>query len=298
MTLPIAELLLRSWLSSDRHPAPRCRWHDRPLLRAVLLVALLGCGGPSVNELIDDLSHPDRLVRQRASTELVLLGAPAVEPLMACAAGSDSLRYISAQILGRIGDTRAVPVLQRLAVGDNRYVRREAILALGKMGLPALGAELVVALREDASDAARSAAATSLGNLRDTVAVAALVRALGDPAPVVRQQVVAALHLLWTAEARAAVTSSMQDPDETVRFIAAQSLGAHRVLPALEPLRAALRDTSVWVRAEAARALGKLGDDRAVDDLVRVMKQHDGPDHRAARQALQALTGMDYVVVE
>ena len=59
-----------------------------------------------------------------------------------------------------------------------------------------------------------------------------------------------------------------------------------------------MRDTSVWVRAETARALGRLGDDEAVDDLVRLLKQSEGPDHQTARQALQTLTGMDYVVVE
>ena len=259
---------------------------------------MLGCGGPSVDDLIDDLSHPDRLVRQQASWELVLLEDMAVEPLLARAVESDSMRYVSAQILGRIGDSRAVPLLRRLARDPNQHVRREALLALGKMGEPELGTDLLRALAADSSALARSAAAQGLGNLRDTLAVPPLVQALSDTAPLVRQLAVNALHALWTAEAEAAVTRSLRDPDETVRFIAAQSLGAHRVSKARDPLRAALRDSSVWVRAEAARALGRLGDQAAVDDLVRVMKLHDGPDHQAARRALQSLTGMDYVVVE
>ena len=266
---------------------------------ALLLFTLASCGGQSVESYIADLSHPDREVRLKASYELVLIGGPAVEPLIArVVTGSDSLHYISAQVLGRIGDKRAIPFLQKLAKEPNAFVRREAILSLGKMGNPAMGPFLQVALVGDKAAEVRSAAAQSLGNLRDTLAVLPLVQALADSAALVRQQAVAALHRLWTPTAEAAVASTLKDRDETVRYIAVQSLGKHRVLQALDLLRAALRDSSVWVRVEAARALARLGDPGAVDDLVRLLKQHGGPDHQAAREALQELTGMDYVVVQ
>ncbi len=271
-----------------------------PLIPLVLLpTVLLGCGSPDPSETIDRLSHPDRRVRQGASYDLLSAGSAAVEPLvLRAASGSDSLRYIAAQILGRIGDRRAIPFLQQLTHSPNDYVRREAILALGRMGDPAPITGLVAVLAGDSSAAARAAAAEAMGNLLDTVAVAPLVTALDDPAPVVRQNVVAALNRLWTVDASAAVARSLEDPDETVRFIAAQALGAHRTLQARDLLRSALRDTSVWVRAEAARALGMIGDASAVKDLVELLERNDGPDHQAARQALHELTGTDYAVVE
>ena len=53
----------------------------------------------------------------------------------------------------------------------------------------------------------------------------------------------------------------------------------------------------MWVRAEAATSLGRLGDPQVTPQLVRVMREHSGPDCDAARKALLALTGTDYVVV-
>ena len=271
--------------------------HTFPAL--LFFIALTGCSGKGVEDYIADLSHPEKTVRLQASYELVISGPAAVEALLRHAAdGSDSLQFISAQILGRIGDKRGIPLLRQFARSPNDFVRREAILSLGQMGDPSIGAFLLVALASDKEAEVRSAAAQSLGNLRDTLAVSPLAQALKDPAPLVRQQAVAALHRLWTPRAEAAILSTLQDRDETVRYIAVQSLGKHRVRAALNHLHKALRDTSIWVRTEAARALGGLGDTSAVEDLVRVLKQHDGPDHQAARAALQELTGLDYVLVQ
>ena len=265
---------------------------------ALLLIALTGCEDRGAAAYVADLSHPSRKVRQEASYELVLRGAPAVEPLMAQATGgTDSLQFISAQILGRIGDPRAIPFLRRLARQPNTFVRREALLALGKMGPASPAGFLRAALATDLAPEGRGAAAQSLGNLRDPAAVTPLIQALEDSAALVRQHVVAALHRLWTRPAAAAVLGALQDQDETVRYIAAQALGKHRSLPAREALCSALRDTSVWVRAEAARALGLLGDPDVAEHLVALLKRHDGPDHQAARKALQDLTGADYILV-
>ena len=261
---------------------------------AFFLISLSGCKGKSIEDYIADLSHPAKQVRLKASYKLVLSGAATVEPLLARAAsGSDSLQFISAQILGRIGDKRAIPLLRQLGGSPNDFVRREAILALGEMGDLDIGPFLQIALRDDKAPEVRSAAAQSLASLGDTLATQPLIQALQDSTALVRQQAVAALHHLWPPMAAAAVMGALQDQDETVRYIAAQSLGKHRVQPALIPLRAALQDTSFWVRAEAARSLGELGDTGAVEDLVRLLKQGDAPDQQAAREALEKIAGQD-----
>ena len=85
-------------------------------LAPFFLISLSGCNGKSIESYIADLSHPTKKVRLKASYELVISGAAAVEPLLAHAAsGSDSLQFISAQVLGRIGDKRAIPLLRQLA---------------------------------------------------------------------------------------------------------------------------------------------------------------------------------------
>ena len=260
-------------------------------LSIAALIALTGCGDGDVGSAIEELSHPSRQTRLRASYTLIRHGAAAVEPLIDCATtGSDSLQYISAQLLGTIGDRRALSVLKTLAQDPNEHVRRAALVALGGMANREIVDYLAVTLRRDTLADLRAAAAEGLGNAGDTLAVPALVQALADTASSVRKQAVVALHRLWTPQAESAIARVLvEDGEETVRFIAAQSLGQHRAVSARDPLRAALKDSSVWVRAEAARSLGALGDVRVIEDLGRLLERGQGADYDAAREALQVL---------
>lgn len=260
-------------------------------LIAVVVAVLVGCRGGDVGSAIEDLSSPSRETRIKASYALVMEGAAAVEPLIECAAtGSDSLQYISAQVLGRIGDDRALPVMKSLSGDSNEHVRRAALVALGSMADRETVDLLTTTLLQDSLSDLRAAAAGSLGDAGDTLAVPALVNALVDTAAAVRKQAVVALHRLWTPEAELAVARALlQDEEETIRFVAAQSLGQRQAVSARDPLRAALRDSSVWVRAAAARSLGMLGDGRVIEDLRLLLAGADGPDADAAREALQKL---------
>lgn len=269
-------------------------------LTAALLV-LAGCSERRARPLISQLSSPDRASRQQASLALVEMGDDAVDPLIAgVESGSDSLLYISAQILGRIGSTRAIPFLSQLTQRDNPFVRREAVVALGQTGYRALVPELSQILVADRDVAVRAAAAQSLALLRDTLAIEPLLAALQDTAALVRQRSLASLQHYWTPAVEHACMRHLRDGDETVRYIAAQMLGIHRAGAAVGPLCFALYDSSISVRTEAARALGMLGDTTAVESLIGLLRMTDDgdSDQEAASQALRDLTGLDYVVVE
>ena len=162
------------------------------LALASLCVGLLSCAAQQAEYYIDQLDDPRHQVRLDASHALVQLGGTAVEPLMDRAtAGSDSLRYIAAQILGQIGDRRATPFLQSLLRDENRHVREQAVRALGQLDDPRLHTTLASILADDSVPEVRGAAAWSLGNLRDTTAVPSLVLALADTVPSVRRQALA-----------------------------------------------------------------------------------------------------------
>ena len=269
------------------------------LARVGLLTSLVlcGCAEKRAEYYIDYLSDPDRQVRLEASRNLVQFGDSAVEPLIRRATGgSDSLLYIAAQILGQIGDRRAVPFLKELVNAPNRYVREQVVRALGQLDDPRLVPALEQVLADDPVPDVRGAAAWSLGNLRDTTAVDPLIRALTDSAGLVRQSALAAVQYLWTPTAEVAAIGALRDPDVKVRYIAAQMLGHHRSRRALDELCLALVDTSVWVRTESARALGSIADTAAVSPLERLIATRDGPDHAAAKEALRLLTGLEYVV--
>ena len=264
---------------------------------ASLCFGLLSCAAQQAEYYIDQLADPRRQVRLDASHTLVQLGGATVEPLLERAAtGSDSLRYIAAQILGQIGDRRAIPFLKSLLRNENSHVREQAVRALGQLDTPHLHATLARVLAADAVPDVRGAAAWSLGNLRDTTAVPSLVAALADTVPSVRRQALAALQFLWTPAAEAAALTALRDRDDTVRYIAAQLLGHHRTHRALDALFLALADDNIWVRVESARTLGRIGDTTAVAPLERMFAEREGPDHEAAKEALQLLTGLNYAV--
>jgi len=185
------------------------------LVLASICVGLFSCAAHQAEYYIDQLADPRRQVRLDASYALVQLGGVAVEPLISCATtGRDSLRYIAVQILGQIGDPRATPFLKELLSDDNRYVREQAVRALGQLDNPGLHAALASVLAADSVAEVRGAAAWSLGNLRDTTAVPSLVRALADTVPSVRRQALAALQFLWTPAAEAAALAALRGPLE------------------------------------------------------------------------------------
>jgi len=268
-------------------------------LAGIVLVALLcACAEQRAEGFAAALSHPDPEIRHQASYELVTLGRAAIPAILARAdQGSDSLQYISAQVLGRIADPAAVPFLLQLTGSPNPFVRAEATLALGKCGRTSVLPQILALLADDGQAEVRAAAAESVAAMRDTSAGSALRQALSDSSALVRQRALASLHQLWFPALADPVMAALRDPDATVRFIAAQILGLNQVSEATDGLCAALQDTSVWVRAEAARALGSLGDPAVTRHLVRVMQDYDGPDSDAAHEALRLLTGAEYVLV-
>ena len=77
------------------------------------VTVLAGCSGErAARRLVRDLDSPSRKVRLNAGERLVALGPPAVPALIeAIETGSDTVKYIGAQILGRISDPRAADAL-------------------------------------------------------------------------------------------------------------------------------------------------------------------------------------------
>ena len=259
----------------------------------VALIASSGCGEPT-SQHIERLSDPRHEQRLSAGYKLVVIGEPAVAPLIAAAsAGSDSLRYICAQILGLIGTPSVLPYLRQLLTDSNSHVRRQAAQALSGFSDPDLVVPLTQLLLADAAPDVRAAAAQSLGRFRSPLASASLLAALDDTSASVRRNALAGIDLIWSPEMGPIVADVLLDPDETTRYIAAQLLGQHKEHGAVGALRKALRDSSVWVRKEAALALGELADSAAVDDLSRMARRHAGPDGAAARLALRQLAGLD-----
>ena len=189
--------------------------------------------------LISALSNRDATLRKTAGDTLAGMEAEQVVPPLLAALPTDAYGDM-ARVLGRIGDARAVePLLNALA--GTTYVSRQAVLE-------------------------------ALGGLRDLRAVPALQRALGDDTAGVREAAVRGLGKLAATETIPQLVDALSDPAPAVREAAGAALEqmGPRVLQAMMPSL----DNGDWrVRLNAVQVLGRIGDVRAVELLIR--KLHD-----------------------
>ncbi len=268
----------------------------RPIL-GICILCFLGCEAYETERLIKDLAHAESPVRRKAAYRLVDQGSSAVEPLIkAIESGSDTLRYIGAQVLGRIGASRARTTLLALARDPNIHVSKEAVLSLSKIGIPSLLDTVRHFLQSTYPTEIRAAAAESMASFRDTSACPPLWDALSDTSALVRQSALASLNKIWIERSTDYVYPLMNDPDETVRYISTQIAAIRGTDTVLPQLRNALYDSNTWVRREAVRGIVSLGDTASAEDLLFILQHYEGEDADAAREALIELTGIEYVV--
>lgn len=213
-----------------------------------------------------------------------------------------AIREEAAVALGTLQDPRAVPPLVSLLRDTDRAVREAAIGALraiGKPSVPVLGiclsdphalvqeaastvlatiadervlAPLIDALR-NRDWIVRMHAAKALGRIGQAAAIVPLVPLLQDPVKAVREEAVAALAAIGEP-AIPSLLSSLKSPEWLVRLHAVEALGKTKSPAAVEPLLTALfNDQDSAIKEDAVRALGQIGDGRAFEFLVQVMRE-------------------------
>jgi HEAT repeat protein len=130
---------------------------------------------------------------------------------------------------------------------------------------------LIAALADDDPDV-REMVVVTLGRMRDPRVVPALLPLLKDSNADVREQVVFALTRTGDSRAAAAVATMIDDESPDVRQQAVHLLGQSRNREAVPTLLKALQDSSAGVREQAAFGLGQLRDASAVDSLIEALK--------------------------
>ena len=223
------------------------------------------CDTRAVEPLIEALSDDIEGVRASAAVALGKIGdARAVEPLIGVLSDDvEGVRRSATETLGEIGNERAVGPLIK-ALGDaNDYVRASAAVALGKIGDARAVEPLINALEDDEHSYVRSSAAEALGKIGDARAVGPLIKALDDCG----QEAAEALGKIGDERAIEPLIKALKGNWEVCQR-AAGALGEIGK-PAVELLIKTLQDGSVlWPVTEA---LGKIGDARAVEPLIKVL---------------------------
>ncbi len=284
----------------------------RKILILAFLLAVSGCG-EETEKLAQKLGDEDRVTRERAAHRLLGMGKAGVPALISTLeSGNDTAKYIAAQVLGKLGDKRAVDPLIQLLDYDHEYIRAAAAEALGKLGDRRV-LEPLAAATKDSFDVVRKSAIAAIGNFRSPDMVSLLLSSLKDPSPEVRKNAVAALSYFQSNIGLAnpqdeiidSIEAAAYDPDESVRYVVAQSLGTLRdrtAVPILIGMIAWDRgigdwdEPSTWVRQEAVIALGKIGDLDAVKPLEEFLSHGNQDEQRVTLKVLEDLTGNEYIL--
>jgi HEAT repeat protein len=273
------------------------------VVRAAAAEALSRIGDErAVESLIAALRDQDgSSVHRGAAEALGRIGdARGVGPLVAVLVGIDSdssVREAAVIALGKIGDASAVPPLIVALKDEIARVREAAAAALGEIG-DAGAVEALTANFADTDKEVRRSIATALGKLGDARAVGPLIAAFEDPIGDVREAAADAVDRLGYC-AIEPLTAALQAPNRQTRAAVAKVLvgvltsgrPAEVGVPsgAVESLVECLGSRDAALRESAARLLGKIGDDSAIEALVRALSSDSLDMVKAAAEALGML---------
>jgi HEAT repeat protein len=195
-----------------------------------------------VEPLVGLLRDADRAVRQAAVEALTAIGEPSVPVLALC-----------------LSDPR--PGVQEAASSVLSLIADERVLD-----------PLIAALRSP-DWIVRMHAAKALARIEDERAIRPLIPLLQDKVKAVREEATTALAKIGDP-ALPSLLEALKHSEWLVRLHAVEALGKSRSAEAVEPLLWALfNDHDQAIREDVVRALGQLGDGRAVEFLVTIMKE-------------------------
>lgn len=210
-----------------------------------------------------------------ATPDVYNLGKKTTAALIRCVADNvdDNARVLCADILGKMGDKRALAALHGALEAWNSTVRRSAIIALGNMPDPSSIDPLIkIAQRKDEDGANVDAALRALGAMSHSKAAAELERAYRDPRRV--QYNVTALRAIFRSRSVLARSTLIADVELALAgddglALEGLRMAIHLRDPAfVSALQGLMTHTNVQVRNRAVYALGKIGDRRATNALV------------------------------
>jgi HEAT repeat protein len=248
--------------------------------------ALAEIGPAAVEPLVKCLKDDLPRVRTHAAAALGSIGDPrAIEPLAALLNDPDIRPRVAAALaLGQFRDARAVMhlterLLRTTVKGDRSDVRREAaatgLAMMGPVGWPSITA----ALKAESRDV-RLAAAEGVGVYLDSREpqasrnarglVVALVAALGDPDEEVAYAAAYALSTVKDPVVIDGLVAAVNHPSAHVRCCVGAALANFAGPKVADALAALLKQPES--RQEAACQLARMGDKRALEPLMEMVK--------------------------
>lgn len=211
----------------------------------------------------------------KAVEELVQIGEPAVDPLIA--ALHPEVRFVSARAclaLARIGIPKAVKAVYEALDKGGGGVRSEAASALRYIGSDRALNRLLELVKKDGDPRVRISAAGALGAMKSGKSLDVLAAALKDPYEYVRSEAAAALGSIGSNKSIEPLVQALGDESGVVREMAQASL-VKIAKPAIPAIARTLGDRNPQARRTAARMLGKIASEQAVTVLIEALSDKD-----------------------
>jgi len=247
-----------------------------PRVRAQTALALGKLGDPRAVDSLIPLLLTDRTDQYAmASQALVMIGDPrAIEPLIEGTKHKvDSVRWQAYSALWRFtGDPRIVDAVIAAAKEPVPHLRTTVFRMLATLDDPRVSDLLLAALNDPEQDV-RSAAASGLGRLGDRRAVEPLIASIEQNK--YSEEFFQTLGMLKDQRAVLPLVRALQNPNIRVSVKALGALGEIGGDIALNELLEYARSDAYEYRWEALRALGNFPDPRAEAVLRRMITDHD-----------------------
>lgn len=227
-------------------------------VRQAAVSALIEIGQPAVDPLIAVLDNPDADIAHRIIEALSGIGALAVDRLVEVMQGGDvDIRCRIVDILKGIDDKRAVDTLVATLADPDNLVRHHAVEALGSLRDTNQLAALTAALGDD-DELVCMGVIHALREMGEP-GIVPMIGALRHPLPAIRSAAAETLGDLREKRAVEPLISIIHDTDDTFRFAAVETLGRIGDTRAIEPLVNILNDEVRTIRLCAAWSLAQIG---------------------------------------
>jgi len=263
----------------------------------LLMAIIINCTGkpdPQLQEKIANLiGKLDTRNWNKASAELIKIGQPAVDTLIATMRNPDAGRWASGRAAVTLGSIKSEKAFQALitAVKDKNLhinVRQAAIAGLGNSGDTRAVGPILECLADIPFPHNRTAV-RSLGKLKSERAVGLLISLLTNPSLWLRGDVAWSLGEIRSPIATGHLVKLLYETQNNVRDEAANAL-VKIGEPAVSPLLNTTTDSSSDIRMRSVSILGRIGSDKAIQPLISALRD---PDWMVRDEAAVKLTGFD-----
>ncbi|HVH43019.1 MAG TPA: HEAT repeat domain-containing protein [Labilithrix sp.] len=225
-----------------------------------------------LDRIINELTSPDRVKRERAYASLFELGSVGLLDSVVAYIHHESfeVRALVARVCGELGVARVAPLLKSRLNDESWPVRAALVEALGRLKAPDTSGA-IVELLVDPEEPVREAAADALTSFPPselTEHLRLLTAAYDTGSVVVRTQMVILVSRFEGAAADPLLVRASIDASDAVRLRAVSALGDRSGEVRVQPLVARLTDASLDVRMAAVAALGSAANTEAFEGLL------------------------------